>query len=82
MAWGFTQPGEEPNKGGRPLGNITRYKPVYAMHANAAQMPEFVKTAKDLMSTYGSSSLPSGLQPRWMRNKTNLNISKGMTKGK
>jgi hypothetical protein len=78
MAYGIDPPGAVT---GRPQGRLTRPKPVFALHPNAPQMPEFIKTAKDLMNTYGTSQLPPGLMPRWMRNKTNLHISKGMTKG-
>lgn len=81
MAFGMDPPGLAPGATGRPQGRLTRPKPYFAMHANAAQMPEFMKTASDLMKTYGDGGLPPGLQPRWMRNKTNLHISKGMTKG-
>jgi hypothetical protein len=42
-------------------------------------MPEYLKSAKDLMNTYGTNELPTGLQPRWLLNKKNQNISKGMT---
>lgn len=70
-----------PGVTGRPAGRTTRPKPFFAPMRNANQMPEFLKTAKDLMNTYGTSELPQGLQPRWLLNKKNANISKGMTKG-
>jgi hypothetical protein len=71
-----------PGATGRPAGKTTRPKPMFAPTSNADMMPEYLKTANDLMKTYGSNSLPSGLKPRWQRNKINANISKGMTKGK
>jgi len=71
-----------PGATGRPKGRTTRPKPFFLMHENSDQMPDFIQTAKDLMNTYGSNELPSGLQPRWLLNKKNQNISKGMTKGK
>jgi hypothetical protein len=77
MAFGIDPPGVT----GRPTGRLTRPKPFYALHPNRAKMPEFIKTANELMKTYGNSELPPGLQPRWMRNRTNLHISKGMTPG-
>lgn len=70
-----------PGPTGRPKGRTTRPKPFYAPVSSSVEMPEFLKTAKDLMNTYGNSELPSGLQPRWLLNKKNRNISKGMTKG-
>lgn len=71
-----------PGATGRPAGKTTRPKPTIAPMSSADMMPEYLKTAKDLMKTHGNSSLPSGLQPRWQRNKINANISKGMTKSK
>lgn len=71
-----------PGATGRPKGRTTRPKPFFAIHENNSQMPEYLKMAKDLMKTYGTSEMPTNLQPRWMRNKINTNISKGMTKGK
>lgn len=70
-----------PGATGRPKGRTTRPKPFFAPMRNAEQMPEFLKTANDLMSTYGTSELPAGLRPRWQQNKVNQAISKGMTKG-
>jgi hypothetical protein len=72
---------KSPDATGRPKGRTTRPKPMYALHENSETTPEYMKVAKDLMKTYGTSELPSGLQPRWMRNRINKNISKGMTKG-
>jgi hypothetical protein len=55
---------------------------MFVADPKAAGTPEVMKMAKDLMNTYGSSELPTGLAPRWLLNKKNANISKGMTKGK
>jgi hypothetical protein len=41
-------------------------------------MPEVMQRAKDLMKTT-DGQLPPGLMPRWLRNKTNMAISRGMT---
>jgi hypothetical protein len=71
-----------PGVTGRPSGRTTRPKPFYAMHPNAPEIPQFLKSASELMKTYGNNELPPGLQPRWLLNKKNANISRGMTKGK
>lgn len=71
-----------PGVTGRPKGRTTRPKPTFVADPKAAGTPEVMKAAKDLMNTYGSSELPTGLMPRWLLNKKNSNISKGMTKGK
>lgn len=69
-----------PGATGRPKGKKTSTSKVSLVpHANEARMPEYLKSAKDLMNTYGTNELPTGLQPRWLLNKKNKNISKGMT---
>lgn len=70
-----------PGATGRPKGRSTSTKPVFVPTAKAAGTPEVMQKARELMDTYGSSELPTGLMPRWLLNKKNANISKGMTKG-
>ena len=71
-----------PGATGRPAGKKTATSKVaFLPHANAGQMPEFMKMASDLMKTHGTNELPPGIRPKdgWNRKGINKNISKGMT---
>lgn len=63
---------------GRSTIRPNTIKPIIVKMRNAAEVPEALKMSRELMKTF-DGGLPPGLQPRWLRNKTNMKISKGMT---